>query len=238
VSSKSVQFLEHVTEYAKQIDYSRPAGSQVYGFIRDAIVSMQLEPGQLISETALATHFGVSRTPVREALIKLANLGFVDVRPQRGTYVSRLSKEAILEARFIREALEISVVSYLAEHAKPQLFSQAEAIIQKQEAAAAIDDALLFQSLDDDFHQLLANHTGYARVSNMIEQEKAHMDRVRNLSLHMAGQYRRVIEQHRVIVDTMRSGNRQAVIAAMAVHLREVYKVLDRLPIDHPEFFI
>ena len=199
---------------------------------------MQLEPGQLISETALATHFGVSRTPVREALIKLANLGFVDVRPQRGTYVSRLSKEAILEARFIREALEISVVSYLAEHAKPQLFSQAEAIIQKQEAAAAIDDALLFQSLDDDFHQLLANHTGYARVSNMIEQEKAHMDRVRNLSLHMAGQYRRVIEQHRVIVDTMRSGNRQAVIAAMAVHLREVYKVLDRLPIDHPEFFI
>ena len=199
---------------------------------------MQLEPGQLISETALATHFGVSRTPVREALIKLANLGFVDVRPQRGTYVSRLSREAILEARFIREALEISVVSYLAEHAKPQLFSQAEAIIQKQEAAAAIDDALLFQSLDDDFHQLLANHTGYARVSNMIEQEKAHMDRVRNLSLHMAGQYRRVIEQHRVIVDTMRSGNRQAVIAAMAVHLREVYKVLDRLPIDHPEFFI
>ena len=171
-------------------------------------------------------------------LIKLANLGFVDVRPQRGTYVSRLSKEAILEARFIREALEISVVSYLAEHAKPQLFSQAEAIIQKQEAAAAIDDALLFQSLDDDFHQLLANHTGYARVSNMIEQEKAHMDRVRNLSLHMAGQYRRVIEQHRVIVDAMRSGNRQAVIAAMAVHLREVYKVLDRLPIDHPEFFI
>ena len=64
------------------------------------------------------------------------------------------------------------------------------------------------------------------------------MDRVRNLSLHMAGQYRRVIEQHRVIVDAMRSGNRQAVIAAMAVHLREVYKVLDRLPIDHPEFFI
>jgi len=61
---------------------------------------------------------------------------------------------------------------------------------------------------------------------------------VRNLSLHMEGQYRRVIEQHRVIIEAIRSGNQQAVISAMAVHLRGVYKVLDRLPIDHPEFFI
>ena len=238
MSNKSVLFLEQAAEYAKQIDYSRPAGSQVYGFIRDAIVSMQLEPGQLISETALANQFGVSRTPVREALIKLANLGFVEVRPQRGTYVSRLSREAILEARFIREALEVSVVSYLAEHTESCLFNEAESIIARQEDAAAIDDALLFQSLDDDFHQLLSGNTGFDRVSNMIEQEKAHMDRLRNLSLHMSGKYARVIQQHRAIVTALRSGNRQEAVSAMTLHLREVYNVLDRLPVDHPEYFV
>ncbi len=95
MSEESVPFLEKAAEYGKQIDYNRPASGQIYGFIRDAIVSMQLQPGQLISETALANKFGVSRTPVREALIKLSNLGFTEVRPQRGTSVSRFSWDKI-----------------------------------------------------------------------------------------------------------------------------------------------
>src|SRR5690554_232 len=97
----------------KRLSFDRPVASQIFGLIRDAIVSMELLPGQMISETALAEQFGVSRTPVREALIQLAGIGFVEVLPQRGTYVSRFSMEKILEARFIREALELAVVMHV-----------------------------------------------------------------------------------------------------------------------------
>ncbi|BFM20717.1 GntR family transcriptional regulator [Gilvimarinus japonicus] len=237
LSPRTNNYLERAAEYGKNITYDRPASGQIYGFIRDAIVSMELLPGQMISETALAAKFGVSRTPVREALIKLANLGFVDVLPQRGTYVSRFSMEKILEARFIREALEVSVVSYLAENTCDDLVSAAEAIIREQKVAAEADNALLFQQLDDEFHQMLAGHTGHQRVAEKIEEEKAHMDRVRNLSLHMSGQYNRVLTQHKAIVRAIKMGKKEEAITAMSVHLREIYKVLATLPKDHPEYF-
>lgn len=223
--------------HGRDIDFTRPTSIQIYGYIRDAIVSMQLEPGQLISETALASQFGVSRTPVREALIKLSNLGFVEVRPQRGTYVSKFSLEKILEARFIRESLEVSVVRCLAETVQNDVIEAAEAIICEQRLAAEADNTLIFQSLDDKFHLLLANQTNYKRVATMIEEEKAHMDRVRNLSLHMSGQYSRVISQHCAILEALKSGSVKKSVKAMSTHLREIYGVLDTLPIDHPEYF-
>ncbi|MCP8898456.1 GntR family transcriptional regulator [Gilvimarinus xylanilyticus] len=237
MSKLPLKFLDKAAEYSRQIDYDRPASGQIYAFIRDAIVAMELEPGQLISEAALAAKFGVSRTPVREALIKLANLGFVNVLPQRGTYVSRLSLEKIIEARFIREALEVSVVSHLAENVNKDVIKAAENIIAEQKAAAEVDDALLFQRLDDDFHQLLASYTGYQRMASMIEQEKAHMDRVRNLSLHISGQYKCVLAQHRAIIRAIKSGSVSGAASAMSTHLREVYKVLETLPKEHPEYF-
>ena len=237
MSNAPVNYLDKAAEYGKSISYDRPASGQIYGFVRDAIVSMELLPGQMISETALAAKFGVSRTPVREALIKLANLGFVEVLPQRGTYVSKFSMQKILEARFIREALEVSVVSYLAEHTQPEVIAAAEAIIAEQKLAAEADDALLFQSLDDKFHQVLANHTGHARVAEKIEEEKAHMDRVRNLSLHMRGQYKRILTQHRAIIRAIKAGSKDEAIRAMSTHMRGIYKVLDTLPQEHPEYF-
>ncbi len=237
MSKQPLKFLDKAAAYGKQLDYARPASGQIYGFIRDAIVSMELEPGQLISETALANKFGVSRTPVREALIKLSNLGFVDVLPQRGTYVSRLSMEKILEARFIREALEVSVVSHLAENINVQSIQAAEAVIAEQQIAADADNALLFQELDDKFHQLLASYTGYTRVASMIEEEKAHMDRVRTLSLNISGQQKRGISQHNAIVRALKSGSVGDSVSAMSLHLRGVYKVLETLPKEHPEYF-
>jgi len=222
---------------AHALSFDRPVGVQIYTFIRDAIVSMELLPGQMISETALADQFGVSRTPVREALIQLANIGFVDVLPQRGTYVSKFSMEKILEARFIREALEVSVVSSLAENVTSEIIQAGEAIIAEQKAAAKDDDALAFQKLDDKFHQTLANFTTYSRVAALIEAEKAHMDRVRNLSLHVRGQYKRILTQHIAIIKAIKSGSPESAAKAMSVHMKDVYNILHLIPQEHPEYF-
>jgi DNA-binding GntR family transcriptional regulator len=198
---------------SKGLSFDRPAASQIFGFIRDAIISMEFLPGQMISETALAQQFGVSRTPVREALIQLSNIGFVEVLPQRGTYVSKLSMEKILEARFIREALEVAVVTQLAANTNEAIRLEAvntcERILADQKAAAADDDALVF-----------------------------HMDRVRNLSLHQSGQYKRILNQHSAIIKAIKEGSAEKAAVAMSVHLKDVYNILEVIPQEHPEYFI
>ena len=222
---------------SKTLSFDRPVANQIYGFIRDAIVSMELLPGQMISETALAEQFGVSRTPVREALIQLSNIGFVDVLPQRGTYVSKFSMDKILEARFIREALEVSVVTFLADHVTAKIVQAGEKIIAEHKVAAKDDDPLAFQKLDDLFHQTLAGFTSYARVASLIEAEKAHMDRVRNLSLHISGQYKRIIAQHNAIIKAIKTGSSAEAAKAMSVHMKDVYNILEVIPQEHPEYF-
>lgn len=226
------------TTKKRRIAGDRPVSAQIFEFIRDAIVSMEFEPGQMIPETALAQQFGVSRTPVREALIKLSNIGFVDVLPQRGTYVSKFSVDKILEARFIREALELAVIANVAENADDELIEECEGILEEQRIAADNDNALLFQKLDDHFHQALSSRTGYERVTHLIESEKAHMDRVRNLSLHISGQYHRVLEQHHAILNAVKAGDPEAARKAMGVHMQDVYKVLTLIPREHPEYFL
>ncbi|HTF97762.1 MAG TPA: GntR family transcriptional regulator [Cellvibrio sp.] len=227
---------------SKGLSYDRPAASQIFGFVRDAIISMELLPGQMISETALAQQFGVSRTPVREALIQLSNIGFVEVLPQRGTYVSKFSMDKILEARFIREALEVAVVTQLAtnpnEAVRLEAVDACEKIINDQKTAAADDDALAFQNLDDQFHQTMASYTQYPRVSSLIEAEKAHMDRVRNLSLHVSGQYKRILSQHAAIIKAIKTGSAEKSASAMSVHLKDVYNILEVIPQEHPEYFV
>jgi DNA-binding GntR family transcriptional regulator len=225
---------------SKELSFDRPAASQIFGFVRDSIVSMELQPGQLISETALAQQFGVSRTPVREALIQLSNRGFVEVLPQRGTYVTKLCMRKIYEAQFIREALEVAVVSHLAgaeQELRDQVVSKCAKILDDQKIAADDDDSLAFQNLDDDFHQSLAILTKHFRTAELIEAEKAHMDRVRNLSLHISGQYKRILNQHIAIIKAIKSGSADKAATAMSVHLQDVFAILELIPKEHPEYF-
>lgn len=223
---------------ATGLSFDRPTAIQIFGFVRDAIITMDLLPGQMISETSIATQFGVSRTPVREALIQLATIGFVEVLPQRGTYVTKFSMEKILESRFIREAIEVSVVSFLAENISEDIIVEAGKIIVEQKEAADDNDPLAFQKLDDHFHRVLANHTKFARVAQIIEAEKAHMDRVRCLSLQEKDQFKRVLAQHTAIIKAIKSGVPEKAAKAMSIHLKDVYNVLKVIPQKHPEYFL
>lgn len=226
------------TTKAKIISFDRPTAEQIFTHIRDEIVSMDLLPGETIPETRLAAQFGVSRTPVREALSKLSDLGFVEVRPQRGTFVSKLSMEKILEARFIRESLEVAVACALAENVTDEIISTCAEIIHQQEVAANAHDAPSFQILDDKFHQTLANFTGFARVAMVVEAEKSHMDRVRNLSLmELTGQYEHIIAQHKAILSAIQSGSPEKAKKAMSIHMKDVFNILKVAPEKHPEYF-
>src|SRR3954452_16719291 len=120
------------------------AGAAVYERLRDAIVSTELEPGRQISENELAEMLGVSRTPVREAVAKLRDDQLVEVVPQLGTFVSRISVAGVDDAQFLREALECSAVRLAAERVDKADVATLHALIARQESARDAADAGAF----------------------------------------------------------------------------------------------
>src|SRR3954449_9198984 len=131
-----------------------PSGS-IYSQLRHEIVMLHLRPGARLSENELAARFGTSRAPVREALIRLVEDGLIEVRPQRGSFVTPISLRAMERARFVREALEAAIVRRAAEQgiSDPPRAPLEHTIAAQLEAA---DDPDRFTQADDLFHRGLA----------------------------------------------------------------------------------
>ena len=218
----------------RPIDPARPAGPQIFDVLRGAILRMDFVPGQVLSEADLGTVLGASRTPVREALMRLRELGLVETRPSRGTYVTPLDAARIREAQFLREALEVANVLRLTQADLPDTV---DANLQAQADAIACADDMTFQALDDAFHRLLAEATGLNRPAVVLMQEKAQLDRLRVLSLRDGRRLSVLLDEHRAITQAIRSGDARTAEATMRAHLRSVLDVLDDLAARHSDYF-
>lgn len=212
-----------------------PVGPQLYRFLRERIIRNKFEPGARISESEIATAFSVSRQPVREAFIKLAEEGLLEVRPQRGTIVRKISINAVMGARFVREAIEADVVKLLAEKADKDLVSELRAQLEEQRKAAGLGPER-FIELDEKFHRTLADAAGQSYARNVVENLKAQMDRVRYLSVQRFPM-EKLVEQHSKIVEAIGAGDRGRAENAMREHLREILKDLPEVARVKPEFF-
>nr|WP_272212938.1 GntR family transcriptional regulator [Marinicella sp. W31]MDC2878868.1 GntR family transcriptional regulator [Marinicella sp. W31] len=212
-----------------------PVGAQLHGILRDLILHNELPPGSRLSESELAARFAVSRQPVREAFIKLSEEGLLEIRPQRGTFVRRISQAAVMDARFVREAIEADIVKLLAARPDPGLVEELRLQLQEQ-SEAATTDANRFIALDELFHKTLADAAGKARAWALIEGLKVQMDRVRYLSL-LRFPMVKLTAQHRAIVDAIGAGDQQAAELAVRGHLREILSDLPAIFEEKPEFF-
>ena len=134
---------------------------QAYSVLRDAIVCGELEPGRQLSENELAELLAVSRTPVREALIRLRDDRFVQIVPQLGTFVTHISEAGVADAQFIREALECAAVRIAAERADEEDLAALDGIVARQREVRDADDYDRFYALDDEFHAALMELSGH-----------------------------------------------------------------------------
>lgn len=210
--------------------------AQVHRHLRGAIIRGELAPGQALSESEIAQQYATSRQPVREAFIKLAEERLVTILPQRGTYVVKISVDEVLDARFVREAIEIAVVQEAATSAPPSAVRELRDIIGRQQAVAhGHNDEFL--ALDEEFHRTLAFSVGRAHAWRVIESIKAQMDRIRYMSLDDATPLPVIIEQHSRIVDGIEAGDPTAAAAAMRSHLREIMISLPNIAERHPDLF-
>jgi DNA-binding GntR family transcriptional regulator len=221
-----------------KLDVSRePMARQVTRALRQAIVTMQLAPGEMLSEQDLAQRFGVSRSPVREALIKLSEAGLVRVLPQRGTQVVKISRTGVEDARFIREAVETAIVREAALKASPAILAELVASLTRQRRARRSSSTEDFLALDEEFHRLLAEAAGRPAAWRMIEDIKPQMDRVRFLDMTKAMPREAIIAQHSVIVDAIRAQDPAAAEKAMRIHLAEILRSLPELSAQYPDLF-
>ena len=220
-----------------RIDQEEAITPQVMRALRDAIIRVELPPGAVISEADIARRFGVSRQPVREAFIKLQEAGLLSIRPQRATRVQRISVSEVMNARFVREAVEAAVAREAAEVRPPGLTARLLALIEGQERAAAAEDGPLFLRLDEAFHRALAEGIDRDFAWTVLEGIKAQMDRVRFLSFSGATPLPDLIRQHRAILDGIAEGDPARAEAAMRLHLREILASLPKIAEAHPDYF-
>src|SRR5690349_6144957 len=210
---------------------------QVFRTLRSSIVTMRLTPATALSEQEIADRLSVSRQPVREAFIKLSEIGLVRVLPQRGTYVEKISAKAVTDARFVREAVECAIARRASEGIAKPAVAELRHIIEEQRSAARAKDEEGFFALDDAFHRALASAAECTYAWKVVEEAKGQMDRVRFLSIPDAMPSEVPIVQHQAILDAIAARRAGAAEQAMKDHLREILKSLPRLADAHPEMF-
>ncbi len=212
-----------------------PAGAAaIYETIRKDIVRMRLRPGERLSENELGLRFRTSRTPVREAIVRLVDDGLIEVWPQRGTFVSRISLKAVRRARFVRSALELAIIREAAERGLPAaaLRGIEEAIADQENAE---NDPDRFTDADDLFHRAFADAIGYGDIWSVVENQKAEFDRIRFLSLPNVTPIGLLIGQHRAILDAVRNRAPDAAEKTLRAHLSIVMETAAALLRTHPD---
>jgi GntR family transcriptional regulator, rspAB operon transcriptional repressor len=219
------------------LDAARPpsAADRVFEALYDQVVTLALPPGARLSEAEVAKAAGVSRQPVRDAFWRLSQLGFLTIRPQRSTEVSAISEQAVRQARFVRTALEIETVRVAAERFGAAELARLDALVAEQAAAVAEGARERFHGLDDEFHRQICSLGGHEFAWALIREKKAHMDRVRFLSLSFGAQA--ALDDHVAILRAIRAGNAAAAVAAMRVHLGRIEDIMARIRVTHAGHF-
>lgn len=212
----------------------RPSARAIaYGQIREGIICGAHAPGTHLSENELAATLGISRQPVREALLLIAQEGLVEVRPQSGTYVTHIDPIRVREAQFIREAIELTSLM-----ACPALRPDEERMLRKvlsQQRAASDADA--FYPLDEEFHRALLSLAGHTNAWVTVSAAKGHLDRARYVGMSATRSVQDYVDDHERVVDALIAGDTDAAISELREHLRFVFSDLEAVRASRPELF-
>lgn len=221
------------------LDRRSPVRPQVYSVLRQAIIVSELEPGAALSENELASRIGVSRTPVREALIKLAGEGFIEIYPQLGTFVSKIRGSDVAQLQFMRQTLECASIRLTAERVDDEQVRELRHLLDQQRRFAARSDYPAFHDADDLLHRRLAEIAGFPKIWEVVQAAKMHLDRLRRLSLPVPSQMSHLIAEHRAVVDALADRDADAAERALREHLDAsgIAEMLQRLSEQHPSYF-
>jgi DNA-binding GntR family transcriptional regulator len=222
----------------------RTLESVIYGELRTRIVSLEYLPGRMIYENEIAADFAVSRTPVRQAFFRLALEDLLQVLPQRGARVSYLSKVKVREAQAVRESLEATAFAAVARRwneADPAcraLLAEVEAIIAGQVGAVEAQDYIAFTGLDEDYHGAFLRVAGNRTLHGIVDEMRAHLNRVRWVELQEAHHDAAAVVHHREILDAVRRNDVAGTTERLIAHLKMLEDLRERLFAERTDMFV
>ena len=219
---------------------ARKAGSKsvlVYEELRSAIISLKLEPGTQIDKAEICDRLEVSRQPLSEALSRLSEERLVTVEPQKGTYVTRIRLSDVVEAAFVREALEVATVRRIAPDMDDETIDRLRLIVDYQSAATAAHDIEEFYVLDTRFHAVLIGKLAFRRVAEAVESARSHTERIRRLLLPTPRRNPETIAEHKLIVAELARKSPAGAAEAMHAHLANGLNQLHKFAAERPELF-
>lgn len=211
-------------------------GRSAYEAIRTAILDCTFAPGMALSEQSVSEQLQVSRAPVREAFRRLVMEGLLESAPQRGTRVSRLHRDRIADAIFVREAIECRAAELAAQAPLAQRRALG-AIVQRQVRAQARRDYAEHLAADEELHHAILDLAGHPHAWPALRLARLGMNRIRHLAIPAVGSPRIAVDHHRVIVDAIVAGDGKAASRAMRVHIHSPLDFLEAIRREHPEYF-
>jgi GntR family transcriptional regulator, rspAB operon transcriptional repressor len=217
--------------------FSGSLGQRVYQTLRQAILSLDYRPGEILRKPEICEALGVSRSPVADAVARLQTEGLVDVVPQAGTFVARFSMQEIREGAFLREAIELAAIERVAEIITDDQLTLLRRNLTVQAALVTDGDIGGFYAMDAAMHELLLSFTGFPRLAQVSETAWAHVNRARQLILPVPGRIEATLAEHQAIVAALEAHDPLAARAAVRSHLRQLITYLEPLERDRPDLF-
>ncbi|MBD8687568.1 MULTISPECIES: GntR family transcriptional regulator [unclassified Rhizobium] len=218
------------------LDRSRQVALQIYEILHKRILDVELVPGTVLSRAALQMEFGVSQTPVRDALIRLQEDGVVDVYPQYATVVARIDIRHAQQAQFLRLSLELEAIRTLTRESPEETAADLAGIVTRQETFASPETYDSFDACDQEFHCKLYERADILDLWTNVRRQSVHLDRLRRLHLPMPGKMQTVLADHRAIVDAIQSANPEEATAALRRHLSGTLSITDMIRQRFPEY--
>ena len=210
---------------------------KVYASLREAILSLSLRPGDIIRKPEICETLGVSRSPVSEAVARLASEHLVQVVPQAGTYVARLSLAEVREGAFLREALEVAAVERVAERVTEDQMVLLRRNLRLQAVLLQDNDIAGFYQLDAAMHELILSFTGFRRLAAQADSAWVHVNRARQMILPHPGRVEQTLQEHEAIAAAIEARDPVAARVATRLHLGKLIGILEPLAQNRPDLF-
>lgn len=215
----------------------RGGASYVFETLREDIIALVLAPGAVLSRSDLQHRFGLSSTPVRDALLRLQEEGLVEVFPQSATVVTPIDLEQAREAQFLRRSIELEIVRVLALAADPAVIARLRSLLRQQSALAKVGEFGAFTAADQAFHKAMYEAAQVLSLWRLVNRQSGHIDRLRRLHLPVPGKMRQVLRDHTAITEAIAAGAPDKAQALLREHLSNSLAFVDTLKTKHPEYF-
>lgn len=220
-----------------RLERGRQAAPQVFDHLRERILALDLKPGEILSRVELMEQFGLSQTPIRDALLRLAEEGLVDIFPQHATMVSPIDLTHARHTQFLRRSIELEVVRTLALAADATVVATLTTNLDRQKAMVNTEDFQSFWALDQSFHRAMYEAAGVPDLWRLVRSRSGHLERLRKLHLPTPGKTVRIHSDHSLIVAAIAAGDPDQAQRHLRDHLAGTLGLVDTIRDRYPGYF-